>query len=465
MKRRIYLLLLGVFLVYACRSENDVSSFENETTSVSKKFSTFSQKKLNDKNNSEFNYAKGFARLAQKYDSVNSKNISGLVNTKNKIIWDSSSSENFIDESYEPYIEFRIHSQIIIEKNNDKWMIFPKITNSNVSDLVFALLSENESKLYYYILNHNNELYKNNIQLFQNRYKNQFMVGSNNKVYSLSSSKCIGSEGNPCEDIGEIIIHPRGGNYSGAGGIGEPSGGGGCPIYLDCENNDGGAGGSGENNGDNNADPCDNLKMQSTNANYKAKIAELDKNSVLNQKKETGYSENKSGHFSSLENSSSTNSSDGLSLPIDSNTKGFIHTHQNDYESGKTDEYGNPEERQPIRMFSPADVNALMKIAYFCTDNNYAEIYGTMISSYGNYTIKFTGTAADIKTGFDTEDWRKSYKKFMSNENGSLEKKFLRFLSEKMNVRGISLYKIKDNGVIQNKTLDPNNNVQSTDCP
>lgn len=223
-------------------------------------------------------------------------------------------------------------------------------------------------------------------------------------------------------------------------------------------------GGSGNGNSQT-TDPCAKLKEQNTNQSYNDKITELNKSAVLSKKTETGYKESKSGNFTSLTPSTSTSSSDGLKLTIDSETKGYLHTHVNDYEDGTYDENGNPRERQPIRMFSPADVNALMEMASYA-NGNYGDLYGTMVSSDGNYTIKFTGTAADIKTGFDTKQWRDDFKSYkIQNKNWSNEKLFLKFLSEKMNVKGISLYKIKSNGTVQNKTLDANNIIQSNDCP
>jgi hypothetical protein len=243
---------------------------------------------------------------------------------------------------------------------------------------------------------------------------------------------------------------------------GSPSGG--CPKYGGCTS----SGGSGIVNTPptSTKDPCSKLKAQTTSTAYKEKIAALDKPSVLNQKKETGFSESKSGTFTQLQPSASTNNSDGMIVPVSSDTKGYMHTHVNDYETGKYTNNNEPLINQPIRMFSPADVNTLMTMAGYSTDGNYGDLYGTMVSSYGNYTIKFTGTASDIKTGFDTEEWRKSYLKYKEEHDlWSLEKLFLNFLKDKMNVKGVELYKIKSNGTVQKKTLNSTNNVQSNDCP
>jgi len=209
--------------------------------------------------------------------------------------------------------------------------------------------------------------------------------------------------------------------------------------------------------------PCEKIKAQNTNVNYKAKVDEL--KGKVGLKKETGYSESKTGSFTSLNPANSTDASDALKLSINADTKGYIHTHLNDYGDGTTDDNGNPKIRQPIRMFSPADVNALMELASLA-NGKYENLYGTMISGSGNYTIKFTGTAADIKTGFDTDAWRDSFITYKKKNDGwTLEKLFLNFLKNEMKVNGIELYKIKNDGTVQKKTLNSNNKVESTDCP
>ena len=212
--------------------------------------------------------------------------------------------------------------------------------------------------------------------------------------------------------------------------------------------------------------PCELMKTLVANENYMKKIDSLGKNSILSRKKETGFSENKSGVFTNLIPAPSTDNSDGLKITITSNTKGYTHTHLNDYDTGKFNSNGEPVINQPIRMFSPADVNTLMTMAGFVTDGDYSQLYGTMVSSYGNYTIRFTGTTTDIKTGFDTEQWRLDYLNYRKdNKYWSFEKLFLNFLKDKMNIQGIELYKIKNNGIVQKKTLNSNNNVDSNNCP
>lgn len=249
----------------------------------------------------------------------------------------------------------------------------------------------------------------------------------------------------PCTSVDPSGDCPGG---SGSGGSGGGGGGGGYPYPQTPQT----------------PNPCERMKTQTTNASYKAKVDLLASKTGL--KKETGFAESKSGVFTELSPAVSTESSDGMTVTVTPDLKGYIHTHLNDYETGKTNENGEIEINQPIRMFSPADVNTLMTMAQMSTNGNYSGLYGTMVSSYGNYTIMFTGAPTDIKTGFDTQRWRDEYAAFRTrNPYWSFEKLFLNFLKYNMNVQGVELYKIKSNGTVQKKTLNSNDNVQSNDCP
>ncbi|MET3538249.1 hypothetical protein [Chryseobacterium limigenitum] len=228
-----------------------------------------------------------------------------------------------------------------------------------------------------------------------------------------------------------------------------------------------GGGSGGNTNPQQNQNPCAKLKTQNANPNFKAKIEALNKNSVFTAKNETGFTEKKDGTFTTLPVSPNAGPDhNALSVTYDADTKGYIHSHQNDYETGDYDPNGSPIMKQPIRMLSPADVNTLMLMAQLQTDGNYSELYGTMVSSSGIYTIKFTGTASGIQTGFGTEQWRTDYLDYRKlHDDWTVERLFLTFLKDKMNVQGVELYKIKSNGTVQKKTLNSNNKVQSNDCP
>ena len=465
MKNKFIAMLVGIFLIpIACRTETDYVDKE-EAKQPFAVFSTTSNNNVAYRKNSktgsdQIDYASGFAYLLQRHDSIHHKNNTGLVNSTNETTWDDELKQHFIKKSSSAFIEFRIKSQTVVQENQDKWVVFPKIENGKVIDLVGVVLSDSETDVRYYYIDRESEFYKDNVSLFQEKY-NKYFTKSNRTTANRDAAD---------RDIDEVTLTHINrlpwwdtGKQSSKGDDAS-AGGGKCGEYNDCKKDDrGGSGGGGEKPQDRN--PCEKIKKQNESTNYKIKLNEYNKASNFSEKKEKGFYETKDGWFYSLEQSQSTSSSDGLKIPISSDIKGYTHTHLNDYEDGTTDENGTPVIRQPIRMFSPADVNALMELTKLQSNGNYGDLYGVMLSSSGNYTIKFTGTAADIKTGFDTDDWREDYKKFVQKESGSLEKKFLRFLSEKMGVKGISLFKNNSDGKTQKKSLSSNNNVQTTDCP
>ena len=460
-----YLLMLipCLFFVYSCVSEEDIMQTE-KIEQEKKTFAIFSQSsKIQGKSNkSTIDYANGFSILMQRYDSIHHTNISGLVNTTNIIEHKKNSRQNIILESRDFYIETRLHSQTIFDENGDIWVMYPKIKNKQVKDLLIASYTDDGTNVFFSYVKKDSKLFAININLFQLEYDKQF----NSSINKKANVDDCGFEGLPSCDLGEVIITPNPGGSGCSNCYTTPpenGGSSGCSQFVECLDNPPGGGGGGGTGGLLKT-PCSVLSEKFRNEDFKKNINELNKSSVFNKKNELGFIENKNGQYNSLTPSPSTDTSDGLSMNIDSDTKGYMHSHLNDYETGDYNSDGAPILKQPIRMFSPADVNALMKIASYQVDSDYSEIYGTMVASNGIYTIKFTGTAADIKTGFDTNNWRDSYKKFMINERGSLESKFLRFLEEKMNIKGISLYKTDNKGKSTQKILGTNKKIQSSDC-
>lgn len=465
--KHLLLFISCLFFVYSCVSEEDIMQTE-KTEQEKKTFAIFSQSSniQGKSNKSAIDYANGFSILMQRYDSIHNTNISGLVNTTNIVEHKKNSLQNVIVESKEFYIENRLHSQTIFEENGDVWVMYPKIKNNSVEGLLIARYADNGTNVFFSYVKKDSKLYTVNINLFQEKYDKQ-IINSINKKSSGNDDLC-GYGDEICYIDGPIITpDPGGGGCSNCYTTPPENGGSsGCSQFEECLYNDpsGGGGGGGGGTGGLLKTPCSVLSEKFRNEDFKKNINELNKSSVFNKKNELGFIENKNGQYNSLTPSPSTDTSDGLSMNIDSDTKGYMHSHLNDYETGDYNSDGAPILKQPIRMFSPADVNALMKIASYQVDSDYSEIYGTMVASNGIYTIKFTGTAADIKTGFDTNNWRDSYKKFMINERGSLESKFLRFLEEKMNIKGISLYKTDNKGKSTQKILGTNKKIQSSDC-
>lgn len=209
-------------------------------------------------------------------------------------------------------------------------------------------------------------------------------------------------------------------------------------------------------------DPCAEIKKHT--AAYNQKTSELKGNTKLRH--ETGFEETKTGTFNTLSPSQSTSNSDGLKINVTAATKGFTHTHQDDYETTEGSSTDEVIIRQPIKMFSPRDVSTLLEIVKQNKDStDFSPYYVSMVTSSGQYELRFTGTSGNVQTGFGGPAWNERYKNFMQRYT-NIEKGFLKFLREEMNVGGVSLYKINRDGSADQKQLSSNNrSVTTTPCP
>jgi hypothetical protein len=208
-------------------------------------------------------------------------------------------------------------------------------------------------------------------------------------------------------------------------------------------------------------DPCNEISDQMINLSFKAKFDELNK--LVGSKKESGYAQNKDGMWIKLEAIN-----DGHSLSFGNllykNINGFIHTHINDFQTGRIVD-GKTEINKIKRMFSPADVIAFLGIVSHSTD--ISKVFGAMNSSTGDYVLKFTGNKNPILGLKAAEDYENEYIKYL--DKYGTEKGFLKFLKSELKIDGIELYKLhnpifSDTRKIQLKTLDSKGNVEEVEC-
>ena len=248
MKNKFIAMLVGIFLIpIACRTETDYVDKE-EARQPFAVFSTTSNNNVAYRKNSktgsdQIDYASGFAYLLQRHDSIHHKNNTGLVNSSNETTWDDELKQHFIKKSSSAFIEFRIKSQTVVQENQDKWVVFPKIENDKVIDLVGVVLSDSETDVRYYYIDRESEFYKDNVSLFQEKY-NKYFTKSNRTTANRDAAD---------RDIDEVtltLINRRPwwdtGKQSSKGDDAS-AGGGKCGEYNDCKKDDrGGSGGGGE---------------------------------------------------------------------------------------------------------------------------------------------------------------------------------------------------------------------------
>ena len=248
MKNKFIAMLVGVFLIpIACRTETDYVDKE-EARQPFAVFSTTSNNNVAYRKNSktgsdQIDYASGFAYLLQRHDSIHHKNNTGLVNSTNETSWDDELKQHFIKKSSSAFIEFRIKSQTVVQENQDKWVVFPKIENDKVIDLVGVVLSDSETDVRYYYIDRESEFYKDNVSLFQEKY-NKYFTKSNRTTANRDAAD---------RDIDEVTLtHINRRPWWDTGkqsskGDDASAGGGKCGEYNDCKKDDrGGSGGGGE---------------------------------------------------------------------------------------------------------------------------------------------------------------------------------------------------------------------------
>jgi len=220
--------------------------------------------------------------------------------------------------------------------------------------------------------------------------------------------------------------------------------------------------------------PCDYISDQINNdLAFKAKFDLLKTKTNLHQ--ETGYSEIE-GTFNPIPLINGGHSLDISTGPND-NIKGFMHTHVDNFLGGDMNSDGILDSIKPIRMFSPNDIKNLLLISYYSSNpnNSYTqeEAYGAMVSSDGDYMLKFTGNLNDISNnttllGLTKKQMNKLKKKYedkVGKQNiAKRERNFFRFIKKRIGINGIRLYKLNTDGTIVEKKLNNTNDLVSEPC-
>lgn len=320
MKNNIFLFLLGFLLItFSCRTEDEIAETRKETIVSADRISIFpenSSSSATAKGSSFFDYADAFAYLAQRADSLHETNFTGLVNTENSIWWNEDLQQNFILEATESYIEFRIHSQTVFGENNEKLVVFPRIENNMIVDLVTAKLSEEDSKLIYYHIDRNSQFYIDYLSAFQERY---------NETLNKATGKGVdcGFPNLPPCLIEEVVIIYNPPNPE----PNLPTTGGGCGHFYLCPPDiDVGGSGSYPNFVLPLLDPCHKIKKIGKNQKTKDLMKDELKTKTGDDK-EHGYVLNESNGNVNETYFQGQPGDAWVDIPLNGLMDGFIHSH------------------------------------------------------------------------------------------------------------------------------------------
>lgn len=458
--------ILTLSTLSSCRTEDNLNQQQQEKDM---RFAVFTPQP-----GKTVNYADGFAHLMKRYDSIHKTNLSGMNNAPVISHLNASTDKNNLSsQNGETFVAFNIRSQTVTEENGNKWVVFPEVTNGKIANLVIGFLSEKETKVHYYLASKESELYKNNISLFQSsleRYMKR--INKLNLNASLNPVSYVKEA-----QIEEVVITVPKKNLDpreSFGGINPAynTGRGSCSDYGGCINDyyAPGGGGGGGNSLSHVDDTCAKLKAQQNMEEYKKRIEALE--NKLKETHENGYIQDKDGNYAELTQRGESENSKSMRLPNDiSNLRGFLHTHVK-----KTSVVidGEVYEAEGVDMFSPADVERFLEIAKFSAAQGRSldDIFAVMVSSSGNYTLKFTGDKNQIITKFQDNSLNIGiYLRYMQQTSGefknmSMEQKFLKYLDEYMYARGVSLYKDNKDGTNTRMDLNESNKkeMKKSDC-
>jgi len=214
-------------------------------------------------------------------------------------------------------------------------------------------------------------------------------------------------------------------------------------------------------------DPCKKIKNRFSETKFKEKVAAIDKAEVFNYDHEmgfaAGYPPANTGvagtQYPPMENVLGSHS---VRLPDGNQYFVFMHSHNN--------------KEGAVKIFSPYDLATFLTscVTNANSGGSIGDAYAMVITSEGNYILQYTGFLSVVPVGPNViSSWNEWYLKQLAkiqNDDNSfdqdkLEKVFLRFLKEKVQIDGVQLYKVeKLTGKAKELTLDSNNNVVPVEC-
>ncbi|HFK5511018.1 TPA: hypothetical protein ACGZ9U_001936 [Elizabethkingia anophelis] len=467
--------ILALSTLTSCRTE-DVANTQKQVED--KRFAVFIPKSEGEK----IDYVQGFAYLYQNYFKENS-----IKEKDQKLV-----AKDF------GVVDFRIHSQLFIQEDGTKAMVFPLRKENSINGLIMAILENNDTSLRYTVLEESQKGYTEILQRFlavDRENDRPIHIPSSGKFPPGSSPVALAppikTHGISINDNGNGDID-REGDGGSSGPVKEirevtitvpkvpsppivppplpqdiklpPVGpGGGCEMYENCPPYRGGGGGS-NNNGTPQQDPCSQAKAVTSKENVKKAIEELTtKMNDLQKKKDNEqlYVLGKDGSTKIIEGGQSH-----VIFSPDIYTQGSVHDH---------DSKGYP-------MFPPHDINSFISTVRVQnypqnpndTRDKSGEAFLGIVTPDGNYFMTFNGTKDDIPPMYGAGVVNKYQEDFGSEifdlkihnvkiTDEVLQKKFFEYL-DKMGLSGkVNLIKqIKGNNYPITRNSDGTINNNST---
>ena len=446
--------ILTMFLLFACRTEDNLSQQNNGTK---QRFAIFMPQSPNEK----VDYANGFAYLYQNYYNVN--NV------------DKNQQKTVIDQF--GVVDFRIHSQLLTYKDGSKAMIFPIRQMGITKGLVMGILENEETNLRYIRLEESYEGYSGIIQSFSKNDKKVRIsdlaiaaMKKNDDVREEPDRPKIdeGGPSNPKETpIKEVIIIvpaplptvPTIPIIPNVPVI--PPGGGGCGAYGGCTPPPPGGGGTPHAQ----QDPCSKAKAASEKAtkDYKTSAVQAAKTATQN-----AYNNNPPGakneHVTMI-NSENGNlvkgetysgNSGSVTGMANSSTVGDIHNHNDDLPPSPGDVYGLMEGASSLQNYRTKFVYTQQGTEYALVVTDIEALRNFLKMYPPNRAIRNGRTVTNFPTSMNDEH---NDMAFAVNDGAYDKAAFeaaLTYILDKYNA-GVALTKMDGNGNFKKKNVESNN--------
>lgn len=432
---------LSLFLLFSCRVEDDF--VQSNTPPEEKRFAAF----WTTDQDKTVNYAKAFEGILKDYSESSGKELYGVKSKTDGT-----------------HVDFNVFSQTVALPEGGYAVLFPIVKNSKTTDILIAAIDKDAKKLGINLLDKNTTNYADIFKILDEKVR---------KNLNLEASK------GTVHEIDPVIIpwNPNhGGGWGGGFGGGSGSGGGGnqptcSEIYRQAAPQtlfgrlaeqcidpvDGGGSGYPVLPILPPPDPCSRLKDQKQD--YKYQSSESFLKGKLNETSESGFrvglpvpgSGQASNQYQQLSNTPGTNQ---LDFKIFNTTFGIMHSHYNGL----------------IPIFSPGDVNLYIQLLKNAKNNNMSLnlVFVSVVTESGVYQLRGDNSinvdALSMYSDAQITALNDVYTKSMGNANISTEnlrQNFMDFLKENMNIPGMDVYTVDDNG----NSTRLNENGTPTPCP